>query len=260
MSQLLPGLGASQLAAFLLVLGRLAPLFLLAPLFSSRMLPARVRGIAAVGLAIGMTPLALRGGRVPLEGVDLGILLVKEILVGLSFAFAIGALFSAITVAGSYLDTSIGFSFGSLVDPVTGNQGTVLAQLYGMLGVMIFIAIGGDSWAIEGIARTYQLVPLTAMPALDSMMAGALHAFTGLFVAALELAAPVLLAALVTDAAFGMVARVVPQMNVFAVGFPVKVLVGLLMLGATLPFLSNWVAGALGTTIGDAMRALRVAP
>ena len=251
-----PGLDPNKVAGFLLVLGRLAPLFVLAPMFSSKMLPPRVRGIAAVGLAIGMTPVALRNQKLPLDGGDLTLLLLKELLIGLAFAFAVGAFISALSVAGSYLDNSIGFSFGSLIDPVSGQQGTVLSQVYGLVGVMIFIAIGGDAWAIEGIARTYSLVPIDALPDMQALVAGALHAFLGLSVAAIELAAPVLLALLITDAAFGMLARTVPQMNVFSVGFPAKVLVGLLILAATLPFMAGWFSDGLSGAIGDSLRSI----
>jgi flagellar biosynthesis protein FliR len=251
-----PGLDPNQVAGFLLVLARLAPLFILAPMFSSKMLPPRVRGIAAVGLAIGMTPVALRNNKLPLGTADLSVLLLKELLIGLAFAFAVGAFVSALTVAGSYLDNSIGFSFGSLIDPITGQQGTVLAQVYGLVGVMVFIAIGGDSWAIEGIAKTYSLVPIGVLPDMRALVAGALHAFVGLSVAAIELAAPVLLALLITDAAFGMLARTVPQMNVFAVGFPAKVLVGLLILAASLPFMTGWFASGLSGAVSDALRSI----
>ncbi len=256
----IPGLGAQTVAGFMLCMGRLAPLFVLAPMFSSKMIPARVRGIACVALAIGMTPLALHGERMSLEAGNLAGLLIKELLVGLAFAFAIGAFIAALTVAGSYLDNSIGFSFGSLVDPMTGSQGTVLAQFHTIVGVMIFITIGGDQWAIQGLARTYELVPLTALPDFTALAAGAMHAFLGLGIAAIELAAPVLLALLVTDAAFGMVARAVPQVNVFSVGFPAKVLVGLLLLGATLPFTASWLADGLADSISDALRSIQVLP
>jgi flagellar biosynthetic protein FliR len=256
----IPGLGAQTMAGFVLCLGRIAPLFILAPMFSSKMIPARVRGIAAVALAIGMTPLALRGTKVPLGTGDIAGLLVKELLVGLAFAFAIGAFIAAITVAGSYLDNAIGFSFGSLVDPVSGQQGTVLAQFHSLIGVMIFLAIGGDRWAVQGLARTYDLVPLSSLPDFTALAAGAMHAFVGLGIAAVELAAPVLLALLVTDAAFGMVARAVPQVNVFSVGFPAKVLVGLLLLGATLPFTAGWLADGLADSISDVLRSIQLVP
>ena len=77
-------------------------------------------------------------------------------LVGLAFAFALAALFAAVQVAGSLLDTLIGFSFGALVDPLTGTSRRGAQQLYALIGVLIFIAIGGDAWVIQGLARTYE--------------------------------------------------------------------------------------------------------
>jgi flagellar biosynthesis protein FliR len=248
-----------QVAGFMLVIARIAPLFIVAPLFSSKMIPARVRGIAAVGLAVGIAPLAMKGEHVPLDIMGLGALAMKELLVGLAFSFAIAALFAAVTAAGSLADTLIGFSFGALVDPITGNNASVLSQAYSLVGVAIFIAIGGDSWVIQGLNHTYDLVPLTGYPALGSMVAGVQHAFVGIFVAAVELAAPVLLAVIITDAAFGVVARVVPQLNVFQVGFPAKVTVGLLVIGVSLPFAAGWISDELQRSVGAALQSLRVA-
>jgi flagellar biosynthetic protein FliR len=248
-----------QVAGFMLVIARIAPLFIVAPMFSSKMIPARVRGIAAVGLAVGIAPLAMKGEHVPLDSMGLGALAVKELLVGLAFAFAIAALFAAVTAAGSLADTLIGFSFGALVDPITGNNASVLSQAYSLVGVAIFIAIGGDGWVIQGLNHTYDLGPLVDYPALGSMVSGVQHAFVGIFVAAVELAAPVLLAVIITDAAFGVVARVVPQLNVFQVGFPAKVTVGLLIIGVSLPFAAGWIADELQRSVGAALQSLRVA-
>jgi flagellar biosynthetic protein FliR len=248
-----------QVAGFMLVIARIAPLFIVAPMFSSKMVPARVRGIAAVGLAVGIAPLAMKGEHVPLDVMSLGALAAKELLVGLAFSFAIAALLAAVTAAGSLADTLIGFSFGALVDPITGNNASVLSQAYSLVGVAIFIAIGGDAWVIKGLNHTYDLVPLVDYPALGTMVAGVQHAFVGIFVAAVELAAPVLLAVIITDAAFGVVARVVPQLNVFQVGFPAKVTVGLLVIGVSLPFAAGWIADELQRSVGAALESLRVA-
>jgi flagellar biosynthesis protein FliR len=259
MSQLLAQVGPQRLAGFILVLARVSPLFAIAPLFSSKLVPMRVRAIVAVGLAIGLSPVVAKGHHIDLDAFNLAALVGKEILIGLAFAYTLAALFAAVTVAGSLLDTLIGFSFGSLVDPVTGNQSTVLQQLYAMVALLVFIAIGGDAWVIEGLARTYEVVPLSDYPALGPLVAGANTAFVKVFASALQVAAPVLLAILVTDAGFGMVSKVVPQLNVFQVGFPSKVLVGLLLIGVSLPFAGGWLATELQTDVGVALRSLRVA-
>jgi flagellar biosynthesis protein FliR len=259
--QLIAQFGETQVMTFLLVLGRVSPLFLLAPMFSSKMLPPRARSIIAVALAVGIAPVAAHagdaGGKLPDEVLGIAGLMLKEILVGMAFAYALGAFFAAVSVAGSLLDTFVGFSFGAIVDPVTGNPGGVLNQLYALVGIAIFIAIGGDSWIIQGLARTYDAVPLLSAPEIGSLVEGAQVAFSGVFAAALQICAPVLLAVVLTDAAFGIVSRVVPQLNVFAVGFPAKVTVGLIVIAASLPFMAGWLDDELQRSVGSALHALK---
>ena len=255
--------GEQQVLGFFLVLARVSPLFVLAPLFSSKLLPARARGIVAVGLAIGIAPIALNAGSgaadLPTEILPLAGLILKEMLVGLGFAFALGALFAAIQVAGSLVDTMIGFSFGALVDPVTGTNGGVLNQLYALVGVIIFVVIGGDAWVIQGLARSYEAIPLADSPAIGTLVEGAQVAYSGIFAAAIEICAPVLLAAVLTDVAFGLVSKVVPQLNVFAVGFPAKVTVGLVLVGASMPFVAGWLGDELQGSVAAALKTLQVA-
>ena len=170
LAELVGTVGEQHVLAFMLALARIAPLFVLAPLFSNKQLTPRVKGIAAVALAIG-----------------------------------------------------------------------------------------GDGWLIQGLARTYELVPLMEAPALGSLVEGTQKAFVGIAVAAVEIAAPVLLALVITDAAFGVVSKVMPQLNVFAMGFPAKVAVGLLIIGVSMPFFAGFVADELQRSVALALRSLKVA-
>jgi len=258
MSELLSRLAGNQLAGFILVLARVTPLFVLAPLFSSAMIPGRVRGIIAVGISIGLTPIALHGQHVPSAPLALFGLVLQGLLVGLGFALVLALLMAAVETAGSLVDIVSGFSYGSLINPMNGDKAAVMTRFYGLVGTLIFLIIGGDAWTLRGLNRTFELVPLTAAPRLGSLVGGAEHAFTGVFTAALEVAAPVLIALLITDVAFGVVSRVVPQLNVFAVGFPTKVAVALLVVGASLPFVANWLNNQLSTSVGEALGALHV--
>jgi flagellar biosynthesis protein FliR len=259
LNELLARFSEQQVAAFMLVLGRVSPLFLLAPLFSSKQVPARARGVLAIALTIGLMPAAARHGKIDLDALSYGTLMLKEILVGLAFAYGLSALFAAVQAAGSLLDTLIGFSFGSLVDPVTGNQSTVISNMYALFGAAVFVAIDGDAYVIQGLARTYESVPLLQAPAIGSLVQGAQAAFSGIFIAAFEIAAPVLVALIITDAAFGVVSRVVPQLNIFSTGFPAKMIIGLTLIGVSLPFVSGFVADQLETTVVTALHTLRVA-
>jgi flagellar biosynthetic protein FliR len=259
MSKLLSELAGGELAGFILVLARVAPLFVIAPLFSSKMLPPQVRGIIAVGISLGLAPIALHGQHIPSNAVMLAELVVEGLLTGLAFAFSIAVLFAALESAAAFLDAISGFSFGSLVDSMDGPQSGVISELYAIIGTAIFLAVGGDGWMLRGIARTFQLVPLTSGPQIKSLVGGAEQAFSTIFTSAIEIVAPVMIALLVTDVAFGVVSRVVPQLNVFAVGFPTKVVVALALVGVTLPFVAGWLSEQLETSVGAALSALHVA-
>ena len=129
------------------------------------MIPSQVKGIAAVGLSIGLAGVASHGQQIPTDALQVATLMVEQVLVGLLLAFAVGALMAAVQTAGGLADIVSGFSFGATVDPINGNQGGTFSELYSLVGVMLFIAIGGDAWVLHGIARTFDLVPLTAGPA-----------------------------------------------------------------------------------------------
>src|SRR4051812_39441366 len=135
------------------------------------MIPARARAVIAVAMTVGIMPV-VQHGPIELDALGFGALIVKEVIVGLAYAYALAAMFAGLQAAGSLLDTLIGFSFGSLVDPVTGTQSTVLAQMYSLFGVAILIAIDGDAWIIRGLGRSYEAVPLLETPAIGSMVQG----------------------------------------------------------------------------------------
>ena len=257
LSHALTALGGGQpVTGFFLVLARITPLFVIAPLFSSNMIPSSVKGIVAVAFAIGLTGIAMHGQHVPTDPLPVAGLVVVNLLVGMVLAFAVAGMFAAVQTAGGLADNVSGFSFGATVDPINGNQGGTFSELYGMVGVMLFVAIGGDAWILQGLARTFSLVPLTKGPQVASMVSGAESAFGTIFVAGVEVAAPVILALLITDVAFGLVSKVVPQLNVFSVAFPLKVGVALLVVGASLPFLGGWMSGQMYTSVATALHSL----
>jgi flagellar biosynthetic protein FliR len=255
---LLAHLEGNDLAGFILVLARVTPLFVLAPLFSSAIIPAHVRGIIAVGISIGLTPIALHGQHIPSEPLAVAGLVVEGLLVGLAFSFTLSMLMAAVESAGGVIDVLSGFSYGSLINPLSNQETAVMARFYSLVGTLIFLVIGGDAWTLRGLDRTFTLVPLSGGPRLSSLLGGVEQAFSTVFTGALEVAAPVVVALLITDVAFGVVSRVVPQLNVFAVGFPTKVAVTLLVAGASLPFLANWISGQLSISVGAALGALHV--
>jgi len=249
-------IGPGRIFGFFLVLARITPLFVVAPLFSSQMLPTQVRTIIAVALSIGLTPIAMHGQTLPSDPLIIAFLFVTNTLTGLGFAVAVAAVIAAVESAGAFLDVIAGFSYGQLINPMDGTQSGVLTNLYSLVGLMLFIVIGGDAYMLRGIEHTFALVPLTGAPNITSLAAGIDLAASTIFVAALEIAAPALLALLITDIAFGLVSRVMPQLNVFAVGFPMKIGVALLVVIAALPFLGGFISNQVASAVTSALQAV----
>lgn len=254
----LAGIGTENVFAFFLVLARVTPLFLVAPVFSSTMLIPRVRSVLAVALALGLTPLARHGQTIPQDVLALVGLLLENFLVGFGLAYTIACVFGAIQGAGVFADSLGGFSFGQQVDPINGNPGGSMTNIYTMVGIALFLAIGGDAWTLHGFSATFNAVPIADPVAARPLIAAAEAACASLLVGAVEIAAPVILAIIITDIALGMISKVVPQVNVFAVGFTVKVGVTLLIVGVSLPFMAGWMTNALESSLVSTVHALRI--
>ncbi len=146
----------------------------------------------AVGISIGLTPIALKGQQIPGETLALAGLVIEGLLVGLAFAFSLSILLAAIESAGSLIDVISGFSYGTLINPMNGESSAIISRFYSLVGTMIFLIIGGDGWTIRGLGRSFELVPLTEGPRLSSLVGGVERVFSTIFTAALEIAAPVL--------------------------------------------------------------------
>ena len=252
----LPRVAGDTVIGFVLALSRVGPLFLLAPIFSSSMIPRRAKAIVAMAISIPMTSIATQGQELPTDAIALAGTILKEILIGIAFAFSLQVIASAIQLGGSILDTIVGFSFGAVLDPINNAHNAVIGQVYALVATMVFLLTGGDQVMILGLAKTYEVAPLTGTPGFDTLAALALHGFVDILVIGLELVAPVLICLVVTDVAFGIVSRAAPQMNVFTLGLPAKVLVAFGVMAVSLPIVATSVRSELEGAVYDALRFL----
>lgn len=253
----LPSIAATQLVGYVLVLCRVGGLFVFAPIFSGRMIPAQAKVIVAGAISFALEPMVVSGVTIP-TGVEVVPLILKELLVGLAFALALGVVSAGIQAAASIMDTMVGFSFAQLVDPLTQAQTAVIGQLYSMFTVIVFLLIGGDHLMIEGLAASYRLIPLGVVPSATQLGAIAAQDLTQMFLISIEVAAPVIVALALVDITLALVARSVPQMNVFIVGIPAKIMVGLGAIAASLPFLTGHLEDQLQNAVYQALETLRV--
>ena len=138
-------------------------------------------------------------------------------------------------MAGSFVGTQIGFGILALFDPARQEHVSVIDQFYTILGTLLFLVLNGHHQMLLAFDRTFQVLPLAAAIRPDAVALPLSHLLSQLFAAAMQLALPIFAAVLLTDIAFGLVSRAVPQINVFFLGLPLKVLVGLTLLSLALP-------------------------
>jgi flagellar biosynthetic protein FliR len=227
----------SWVGAFLWTMVRTAGMVAVAPVFGARMIPVRIRVLVVLALTWIILPLVP-----PIPQVDplsLGGMLVtaQQLLIGIVMGFAVQLVFAALVVGGQIIAMSMGLGFASMVDPQNGIQVPVLSQYYVMFGTLIFLAMNGHLALIELLVQSFHTLPVSAgwpeAAGLWQLVSWGRQIFAG----GLHIALPTVTAIMVTHLAFGVVTRAAPQLNIFAVGFPVVMLLGFIAMWVTVPFM-----------------------
>ncbi len=223
------------IGAFLWPFFRIAAMFMSAAVFGVRALPVRLRLMLALAVALVLAPLAGPMPAVDPMSVEGLIITAQQILIGIAMGIVLRLVFAALEIAGEMIGSLMGLGFAALIDPQNGVQVPAVSQLYILLATLMFLALNGHLLWIEAVAESFRLIPVgTAGMAPEG--AWLLVGFASqMFGWAVRMALPVVAALLVVNLAFGVLARTSPQLNVFSVGFPAALLVGLALLLFTLP-------------------------
>jgi flagellar biosynthetic protein FliR len=216
---------------------RIAACIMVAPVFGARFVPARLRIVLAGAVAILVAPLLLPAPAVPLFSLASFIIATQQILIGLIVGLALQFIFDAVVMGGQLIANSMGLSFAFNVDPMRGAATPALGQFYTLLVTLTFLAINGHVALIEAIVDGFATLPIGT----QGIGAGGLWAFlqlgAQLFAGAVAIALPAMTALLIVNVAFGVISRAAPTLNLFAVGFPVTLVFGLVIVYASLPAL-----------------------
>ncbi|WP_242111936.1 type III secretion system export apparatus subunit SctT [Luteimonas aquatica] len=234
----------NPMTALGLTLPRVIGAFLMLPLITSENMPALVRNSFLVSLAIVALPVALAGlpaGGMPIT--DMAPIILKELFLGIALGFCFGIVFWAIGAAGNILDTQIGMSMASIMDPIQGHQSSLHGQFLSQLAGWLFMASGAFLIFLDLLMSSYAVWPVTSF--WPHLQPGGMAVFVGQFgymmTAALLLAAPAMVILLIIDVSFGLVNRYAPSLNVFALTLPIKAWLAtailLLLLGTLVEFL-----------------------
>lgn len=247
-------LPAETLVAALLASVRAAAWLMVAPPFSSRAIPLPVKGLLSVAISLPVLPRAVRG--VPsLEVAPLVSAVVLQVAVGAALGFLCYLIFIAVQVAGDLIDVFGGFSLAFAFDPLQQTGSSIFGRLYYWTALALLMASGGYLIVLNGFLRTYRTIALDGGLGQGPLLTTLATGVGQMMLSAVQIAAPLLAVLFLADVALGLLTRVAPSLNAFAMGFPFKILLTLLLVGAAFVGLPGVVDG-LVQRIGSALVAV----
>ncbi|HKJ98041.1 MAG TPA: flagellar biosynthetic protein FliR [Desulfotignum sp.] len=228
-----------QFKTYLMVLMRISIILFMFPVFSSNAFPAMLKTGFAMVLSLvlySVVPVDLT--RFPEDAVSTGLMIGAEFLIGLTLGLCLRIFLGSIQLAGQIIGFQMGFAMINVVDPQTGANVSIMDQLGYWVGVVIFLVLNGHHVMISALVDSFTLVPLGFFMMPQPMLAKMMELMAHLFLLAVKIGAPVIAALMFVSAAFGLVAKFSPQMNVMIVAFPVKIIVGLFLFGLSIEIIA----------------------
>ena len=223
---------------------RIGACLMVAPLFGARFVPARTRVVLAAAITALVVPLLPAPGIAPFSGQGF-VVVAQQLLIGVALGFAMQVVFDSLGLAGQLLANSMGLSFAFNVDPLRGSSTAALGQLYIILATLVFLALGGHLALIEVLVQGFKPMPIGATLPSEALWSIVLWGGT-LFSGAISIALPGVTALLIVNLAFGVVSRAAPSLNLFAVGFPISLVIGLLVVLAGMGPLVQGISQLIG--------------
>ncbi|MDF1616812.1 flagellar biosynthetic protein FliR [Petrocella sp. FN5] len=227
------------LDALLLVFVRALGLLLIVPVFGNRSVPYMAK--IAVTFFLSVILLATIPFELTVSSTDVvnfAAIVVKEFLIGWLIGFGAYIVFSIVTLSGQFIDAQIGFSMVNVFDPASQIQLTITGNLYYYLLIMITLMTNAHHMFLRALINSYHLIPLGEMSLSNQLYSSIVEYLHMYFVLALQIASPIFFVMIITNVVLGVLARAVPQLNMFVIGFPIKILLGLITIYLTLALFS----------------------
>jgi flagellar biosynthesis protein FliR len=244
---------------FAVVLARIGGLVTFAPFWSLAAVPKQVRIVLALLMALIVTPaVASRLETPPTDMINLALIIIGELVIGCALGFVGQLVFSGLEMAAHILSTQMGFTLGAIINPMTQAQTGPLGTMAQMCGLVILMAADGHHWLLSATVRSFQAVPpggFSATPQLAQLM---LRLSADILAVGVALAAPAIIILMTVEFALAIAGKVAPQLQVLIIGFPVKIMVGLWLIGASLYFLPGAFRDVLSAIRQSLLHALEV--
>lgn len=249
-------IGSAQIdawiAAFIFPLARILAFIAAAPLWSTAGIPRRTRLIMGIAITIAIAPsLPAMPGVQPASLSGLWIML-QQMLIGIGMGFAARIVFSAFDMAGEFIGFQMGLGFATFYDPLSSSQTPVISEFFGLIALLLFLSMNGHLLYFATLAQSFSAIPVSATPLGAGSWLNLAELGAKIFSAGLLLALPVVVALMIINVALAVLTRAAPQLNIFALGFPLTLFGGFVALAISM----NYLAAPLQMIFEFAMSAM----
>jgi flagellar biosynthetic protein FliR len=236
----------SHVMLFLLLAARILSMVVVAPIVGHQAVPVAFKVTVGLFLSLVLVQFVSSTAISPdLQLVEFFVMVLHEVFVGLLLGFSAGIVFAGVRYAGELISFDLGFAFANVVDPETGAHTPVLGEMLYFFAAMIFLLIDGHHALLQALRFSFNVAPIGTWSPMDQYAQSLVQLVGTTFVIAVKIAAPVLVTLFLTNIALAILSRIMPQMNIFAVSFPLKIGVGLIVLVAAAPVFFRLLAGIL---------------
>lgn len=244
--------GQALLSGFLLALARTAGFVLVAPPFNTRTVPGQVKAGTAIALAVPLSTWT-QATAPPLASSELVVRMVVQVVTGVTLGAFVLLAVAAIQMVGDIIDVVGGFNLTLGMDPLLMVQASVMGRLHQLVAVTLLFVGDGHLMVLQGLSRSLQLMPVPSLD-LEEVAEALAGDVAGMFLAAIQIAAPIIAALLIADVALGLLTRAAPALNAFALAFPLKILLSLLLVGLVLAQVPEVLDERIRQAVGTILR------
>jgi flagellar biosynthetic protein FliR len=227
------------IAAFIFPLARILAFIAAAPLWSTAGIPRRTRLILGIAITVAIAPSLPNMPSVqPASLTGLWIML-QQMLIGIGMGFAARIVFAAFDLAGEFIGAQMGLGFATFYDPLSSSQTPVIAEFYGLIALLLFLSMNGHLLYFATLAQSFSAMPVGTTPLSSASWLNLAELGSKIFSAGLLLALPVVVALMITNVALAVLTRAAPQLNIFALGFPLTLLGGFVAIAISMNYLAT---------------------
>ena len=240
------------LSALIFPLARILAMIASSPILGNRQVTTRVKVGLSVLLTIIVAPTIGDMPAVAIGSAQGLLIIIQQIIIGIAMGFTMRLIFTAVEMAGELIGLQIGLGFASFYDPINATHSIVIAQWLGVIMILAFLSMNGHLLMLAALVESFHTLPIGNMMS-DKAFYGVVSWGASIFAYALQISLPVLAALLITNIALGILTRAAPQLNLFAVGFPLTLAIGFFVLALSIPYavplLDRLMQEGLGTVL-----------